>query len=143
MIVSVKTQHLHLDGQKGTFAKREQTWLSLSSSNLGKGKNLCLERQLAPVIRRMEQADIIGKRIESNLSQQGMSAHLGIFLFYKHSGGCIWNKCWQSVQKKRTIHSLGQDPGPNSWLNISNSLIQISLQAEGWKREQGGTALLG
>lgn len=46
------------------------------------------------------------------------------------------------MQKKRTIHTLGQDPGPNSLLNASNSLIQVSSQAEGWKREQGGTALL-
>jgi len=36
-----------------------------------------------------------------------------------------------------------EDPGPNSLLNTSDSLIQISLKAESWKREWGGPALLG
>lgn len=47
------------------------------------------------------------------------------------------------MQNKRLIHSLVQDPGPNSLLNTSNPLIQISLKAGSWKREQRGTVLLG
>lgn len=36
-----------------------------------------------------------------------------------------------------------RDPGLNSLLNVSNSLIQISLKAKSWKGEPGGIALLG